>query len=127
MPERDRRVRSAERLVKQLKEERDLLLRAHYAGAVPLDQLREEQERIAAALAAAEREVSARRLNRDQLTQALDRAIGLLDDAYEQYRQSAGPERRLMNQAVYERLYVDDDEIAEMQLSDLFEGSSHPT
>jgi hypothetical protein len=73
MPERDKRVRTAERRLTQLKDERDLLLRAHYAGAVPIDQLRDEQERIAVALAVAEREVSARRLGRDQLKQALER------------------------------------------------------
>jgi site-specific DNA recombinase len=77
MPERDRRVRAADRLVAQLKNDRDLLLRAHYVGAVPID-LREEQDRIASELAVAEREVSSRRLSREQLVQALDRAVGLL-------------------------------------------------
>jgi len=121
MPARDKRVRAAERQVQQLRDERDILLKAHYAGAVPIDQLRDEQERIAAALANAEREVSARQLSRDQLQQALDRAVGLLDNAHEQYKRSCGQERRRMNQAVFQRLYVCDDEITESQLSDLFE------
>jgi site-specific DNA recombinase len=85
LPARDKRVRTAERRVSQLKDERDLLLRAHYAGAVPLDQLREEQDRITNALVAAERELSSRQLSRDQLERALDRALALLDKSFEQY------------------------------------------
>jgi hypothetical protein len=121
MPERDRRVRAAERLLTQLKNERDRLLKAHYDGAVPIDQLREEQDRIASELAVAEREVCSRRLSREQLVHALDRAVGLLDDAHEQYKQSTAQERRRMNQPVFERLYVYDDEIADSALSGLFE------
>lgn len=121
MPERDKRIRTAERLVAQLKDERDALLRAHYAGAVPLDQLREEQDRIAAALGSAEREMKARCLSRDQLKASLDRALDLLDCAPEQYRRAVGNERRWMNQSVFQRLYISDDEIVDARLTDLFE------
>jgi len=121
IPERDRRVRAAERLVVRLKDERDALLRAHYAGAVPLDQLRNEQERIAAALAGAEREVSSRRLGRDQLAVSLDRALSLLNDAHAHYKHSTGPERRQMNQAVFRRLFIYDDQITEAERTDLYQ------
>ncbi len=121
LPERDRRLQAAHRRVKQLTKERDTLLRAHYAGAVPVDQLRGEQERISGALANAEREIAERRLSREQLEHSLERALGLLRDPYVLYGESAIVERRAMNQAVFDRLYVQDDEIADVQLTELFE------
>ena len=121
IPERDKRVRLAERQAARLKDERDALLRAHYAGAVPLDQLRDEQQRITAALAAAERELSARRLERNQLTASLKRALSLLSDAHSQYARSAGRERRQMNQAVFRRVFIYDDQITDVEGTDLFQ------
>ena len=47
--------------------------------------------------------------------------VGLLDDAYAQYMRCGGQERHRMNQAVFERLYIYDDEISESPLSELFE------
>jgi site-specific DNA recombinase len=121
IPERDRRIRTAERLVVRLKDERDALLRAHYAGAVPLEQLRDEQARIAAALAGAEREVTSTRLARNQLAESLDRALSLLEDAQAHYKHSNGPERRQMNQAVFRRLFIYDDQITEAERTDLYQ------
>jgi site-specific DNA recombinase len=121
VPERDRRVRVAERQLARLKDERDALLRAHYAGAVPLDQLRDEQDRIGSAMATAEREVSSRRLSRDQLEASLDGALSLLSNPHSQYKRSTGPERRQMNQAVYRRLYICDDEVSDVERTDLYE------
>lgn len=121
LPERDKRLRIAQRAVARLTKERDALLRAHYAGAVPLDQLRSEQERISTALARAEREVAERKLSRDQLERALESALGLLDDAYTVYTRSGIVERRAMNQAVFDRLYIRDDDIIDTQLTELFD------
>lgn len=120
LPMRDKRVQTAERQVKQLTDERDALLRAHYAGAVPLDQLRTEQDRISTALTNAQRELADRQLTRDQLHNALDRALSLLRDSYNLYVGSRGRERRAMNQAVFQRLYIYD-EAVDAQLTELFE------
>jgi site-specific DNA recombinase len=121
LPERDKRIRTAEHAANQLKDERDLLLRAHYAGAVPIDQLRDEQDRITTALAAAEREVAIQRLSREQLQRALESALALLDDAHKHYQSSSAQERRYMNQAVFRQLYLYDDAVADARLTDLFE------
>jgi site-specific DNA recombinase len=121
LPQRDKQLRAAERQVSQLTDERDALLRAHYAGAVPLDQLRSEQDRISTALANANRELTDRQLTRDQLHNALDHALSLLDKSRTLYRKSRGPERRAMNQALFERLYVYDDQIVDARPTDLFD------
>ncbi|MGB2950664.1 MAG: recombinase family protein, partial [Rhodococcus sp. (in: high G+C Gram-positive bacteria)] len=120
LPYRDKRVRAAEREVKRLTDERDALLRAHYAGAVPLDQLRSEQDRISSAIANAQRELADRQLTRDQLHNSLDSALSLLNDSHRLYVGSHARERRAMNQGLFERLYVYD-EAVDAQLTDLFE------
>ncbi len=51
------------RRIQQLTDERSKLLQAHYAGAVPLDLLKEEQERISSQLKAAEKRRAASELS----------------------------------------------------------------
>lgn len=121
LPQRDKHVRAAERQVKQLLEERDALLRAHYAGAVPLDQLRTEQERISNTLAEAQRELANHRTSREELQAGLHAALNLLRDSASFYEQSNAKGRRLMNQALFQRIYVADDQIVDVELTELFD------
>ncbi|BBX83749.1 hypothetical protein MAUB_16220 [Mycolicibacterium aubagnense] len=121
LPDRDKRLNTAERTVSRLIDERDAVLRAHYAGAVPLDQLKTEQERIAAELATAQRQLDERRLDRQQLEKALSAALDLVTNAQAAYAASGPQARRAMNQAVFARIFIADDEIADAQLTDLFE------
>jgi len=67
LPVRDREVERAERAAATLEHQRDAILQAHYAGAVPLEQLKSEQTRIASELTAASELVGAKGLRRDQL------------------------------------------------------------
>ncbi|QLL08637.1 hypothetical protein [Mycobacterium vicinigordonae] len=80
LPDRNKRIRAAERSAKRLIEERDTLLHAHYAGAVPLDQLKTEQERISSALANAQRELNNQNADRDVLRKGLDVLGGHVGD-----------------------------------------------
>ena len=121
LPERDKRLRAAQGDVKRLFDERDALLRAHYAGAVPLDQLRTEQERISAEIANAQRELATRKSNREELHDRLDAALRLLRDSEAFYARCRSREQRLMIQAVFERLYIVDDEIVGDKLTELFD------
>ncbi|MDQ1462200.1 MAG: hypothetical protein QOI08_3684 [Actinomycetota bacterium] len=90
----------------------------------PLDQLRTEQDRISTALANARHEVAKRQLTRDQLHNVLDGALNLLHDSHSLYLGSRGRERRGMNQAVFQRLYIYDDAV-DAHLTDLFDACSH--
>ncbi|WP_131701334.1 MULTISPECIES: hypothetical protein [Mycobacteriaceae] len=121
LPKRDKYVRDAEKAVRDLTAERTMLLRAHYEGAVPLEQLRSEQERINIELGAAERVLKERLLSRDQLQRSLDHALELMRDPHQAYVASGSRGRRLMNQAMFSRLNLSDDEIVDARLTDLFE------
>ncbi|GAA4969396.1 recombinase family protein [Kineococcus glutinatus] len=105
---------AAERQALQLQQERlagerTKLLQAHYAGAIPLDLLKVEQDRIAEQLAAVESRLAT--VNGDLATveRNLSAALDLLVDCQCAYL-SAGPKvRRLFNQALFEKLYIDED------------------
>jgi site-specific DNA recombinase len=121
LPQRNREVERAARTIAELTAQRDKLLQAHYADAVPLDQLKVEQERIARQLAAAHEALSGSRLQRQQLEDTLDRALVLLERGDSQYAAAPSIVRRDLNQAVFERFWLIDDEIAEAQFTALFD------
>lgn len=89
-----------------LLDQRDKLMQAHYAGAVPLDQLKTEQQRITGQV--------------DHITARLDQAtadyaeaqaeladcLDLLGDCHTVYQQAPDPVRRLFNQALFDKIYI---------------------
>lgn len=93
----------------RLEDERVKLLQAHYAGAVPLDLLKKEQDRIGAEL-----EVIGNRLaaHHDEYAAAranLDDSLGLLAHVADIYRRCDDANRRLCNQAFFTAISIDED------------------
>jgi site-specific DNA recombinase len=120
LPRRDREVADAERAVITLERQRDQLLQAHYAGAVPLDQLKSEQDRIAVELGAARDVLNTKRLRRDQLDAAIERALELLANAGHHYQRAPGAIRRQLNQSLFERFWLADDHVIAADMTHLF-------
>jgi site-specific DNA recombinase len=88
--------------------ERAKLLEAHYEGAVPLDLLKIEQERISRELNYVEERLAALELKFDIAQQNLKAAltfVASLDRAYEEADQNV---KRQMNQALFTRILVSD-------------------
>lgn len=100
--ERDRLLKKQQRLLS----EREKLLQAHYAEAIPLDLLKVEQDRtrgslnqIAERLASSERSYAA-------MEDILIAALGFLQDGHRKYTSAWPTLRRLMNQALFTRVEV---------------------
>lgn len=91
---------------KQLETERQKLLDAYYAGAVPIDLMKQEQTRIATELDAATRRLGALSLDLAQAEANLEAALKLAGNWYGVYRASRPTERRQLNQAIFERIEV---------------------
>lgn len=92
--------------------QRDKLLQAHYAGAVPLDQLKDEQDRISTALTQITNRLDAAQANYAEAQAELADCLDLASDCYTVYQQAPDSVRRLFNQAFFERIYItDEDEI----------------
>src|SRR5690625_1932193 len=104
----ERKAQVAER--DRLYDERTKLLKAHYAGAVPLDLLKTEQDRIARQIAFLDSRIEASEIEYDQARAHLDDCLALAGNAHAIYMSIDDSLRRIANQAFFERLTVTDDD-----------------
>ena len=92
-----------------LREQREKLLHAYYAGAVPTDLLCSEQDRLAGEIAHAEHHASQAEASFADIKDTLDTALDLLADPQAAYEQAPGHLRRQWNQALFQQLLITDD------------------
>ncbi len=90
--------------------QRQKLLDAHYAGAIPLDLLKTEQERIAAQLGHIHQQLAGADQDYEHARQMLADCLDLSRDCHTAYLQATDPTRRLFNQAFFSRIYIDEDD-----------------
>lgn len=107
----------AERRLSTLQREADKLLQAYYADAISTDQLKAEQARIAAARATAARAMEQSQATEEGIKAKLEYCCTLLSAAHQQYLACDDLGKRELNQAVFERFYIDDDEVVGSDLT----------
>jgi site-specific DNA recombinase len=89
--------------------ERRKLLEAHYAGAVPLDLMKSEQERLGDELEYIESRLSAMELKFDTVESNLKAALAFVTDLHAAYVAATDSVKRRINQAIFERFLITDD------------------
>ncbi len=89
--------------------ERSRLLQAHYAGAVPLDLLKSEQDRIAGQLDVIESRLAATEMEFTTIQANLRTALDFASDCHRAYMAASDQARRLFNQALFKQLYLNED------------------
>ena len=104
--EKDRSVRSLTVRRTNLEDERRRLLQAHYAGAVPLELLKEEQERLGRELAGIQRQLDAYQADATLVRAHVEQALDLLEDCYRLYMAAPDHLRKQLNQVFFERVLV---------------------
>jgi len=92
-----------------LQAERSKLLQAHYAGAVPLDLLKSEQDRIGKRLAFLEAQIEAGDMEYELASAHLDDCLALGRDCYKLYMSIDDSLRRIANQAFFDKLYLSEE------------------
>ena len=92
-----------------MEREQRKLLQAHYADAVPLNLLKEEQGRIVAALKGITSQMAAYQAECTTTAQNLNDALTLLDNCGRVYKLADDFQRRCFNQAIFSRILVHDD------------------
>ena len=100
---------AATRRLQVLQGQRRKLLDAHYAGAIPLDLLKSEQDRLTSETEACERQMETATAASDSIQTALDRCLEFLHDAATRYHTAPATSRRRMNQALFERIVIEED------------------
>jgi site-specific DNA recombinase len=118
-------TRQRQRLTK-LGEEREKLLHAYYAGAVPVDLLRSEQDRLSTETSQAERHLEVAEASVTDVEDTLGKALDLLADCPCAYLAAPGHLRRQWNQALFERLVVYDDRIGKAEVAEPFATLADP-
>lgn len=106
-----------------LKNEQAALMKAHYAGAVPLDILKSEMERITREADAAEHQIAASEQALEQLDDQLERALEVARLCHEKYVNAVPAERRLLNQGLFTKLFIaQDGSVEDAEVQDLLAG-----
>jgi len=94
----------------QLIRERGKLMEAHYAGAIPVDLLGQEQDRISKALARITTELDATDAKWETIERNLGLALDLATNCHAAYASAPEHIRRLFNQAFFEKILILPDE-----------------
>lgn len=93
----------------QLEDEQEKLLRAHYAGAVSVELLEREQDRITASLETIQNRIDAHHGEYAFARANLDDSLTMLSNAADIYKTADDANRRLCNQALFRAIYIDED------------------
>lgn len=93
----------------ELEEERVVVLRAHYSGAISLELLKEEQTRIESRLDDIKGRLSAHHDEYAAARANLDDCLALLANVALIYRRCDNLNRRLCNQAFFRKIFIDED------------------
>ena len=108
------------RQLTRLKAERKKLLQAHYAGAVDLDLLTEEQGRIRREESTALELLSLAEEDLPSDERLISRAIDLAANCREAYRLASGKLRRQFNQSFFTRIEITEEGVVGTELTDGF-------
>ena len=105
---------------RRLLDERAKLLQAHYADAIPLDLLKSEQGRIRDALTHIDQRLAATDYRHELVDAHLKAAPALVTDAQATYTAAPDAIRRQLNQAMFTRIYIDNDGDVRSELAEPF-------
>lgn len=93
----------------KLERQRKKLLEAHYNDAIPLDLMKSEQKKIAKQLAAIDSEVKAHECAFENISERLSEALELMEDCGKTYRLAEDHLKKMLNQAIFSKLWVEKD------------------
>lgn len=103
-----------------LAEERQKLLRAYYANAIPLELLKRDQDRITEQEDKAKTELAETEADLDKWQEVLTVAIRLAGSCHAAYLKANPKVRRRFNDAVLKAIYVADGKIKRAEFTDVF-------
>jgi site-specific DNA recombinase len=116
-----------EKRQRRLLRERQRVLQAHYADAVPLDLLRSEQARIARELDDIAARLGVTDRHEEIINFNLERTLLLATNVQAVYEDSDPKDRRLLNQAFFKRICVREDRDVTAELAEPYDMLLSPT
>lgn len=119
LAEREHQYSAGLRRLEELEQERRRLRDAYLTGALPIELLKESQDRIAEEIRQLESRVPAKDPS-DEVERMLDRAFGYADRFRDAYLAAEPQERRAWNQHVFKGFWVGDREIKRSEFQDFW-------
>ncbi|HEV8556833.1 MAG TPA: recombinase family protein, partial [Actinophytocola sp.] len=110
--QQDESARSLKRALKRkqrVQDERQKLLQAHYAGAVPQDLLASEMKRLTRELVEADVEITAAKASSSHVEATLTAALTAAGNCQAAYLTAPDHVRRQINQGFFEKLFISED------------------
>ena len=95
---------------RRLERQREKLLQAHYADAIPLETLKTEQARITHELTAIQRRQATLNQDLDTKQELITQALDLAQHTAHAYRRAPDHIRRLLNQTLFDKIYITPDD-----------------
>jgi site-specific DNA recombinase len=120
--ERDRLFRRQKRLLA----EREKLLQAHYAEAIPLDLLKTEQDRIRNTLAQITERLQRTEIEYNACETNLVASLKFLENSHATYLEADSTLRRQINQALFKRIHIERDGGVRAELTEPFNSLLSP-
>lgn len=105
----------------QVENQRQVLLRGHYSGAIPQDLLASEMQRLTRELAQADAEIAAAQTTTHDLETTLDQALRTATHCERAYLTAPDSIRRQLNQGFFVKLFIGEDgSVARTELTEPF-------
>ena len=90
----------------RLKAEQAKLLQAHYADAIPLELMKQEQQRITRQICTIDKEIAGYTANRQQVEDHLAQALDLLEDCHKLYQHAPAHLKKMLNNVFFEQVLI---------------------
>jgi site-specific DNA recombinase len=102
-----RTLATQKRRVIALERQRQKLIDAYLAGAIPVEDIKQRQEQLQSELLTAKRLITQASAHHEEVKNRLDAGLQLLSCAGELYRQCPDETRQILNQVFYDAMLVD--------------------
>ncbi len=108
--------------IDELTDKRYKLVEAYYHGAIAIDILKGEQERLVSEIGDCEEKLKVIDGKHENVQELLERAIDLAGNCHEAYLLAQPDNRRLLNQTFFDKIFVGDieEKLKDPEYSDLF-------
>ena len=117
---------SLRREKEKLEHRQEKLLEAHFNDAIPLSLMKREQQSISKQLAAIEHEIKIRNTTFDEIIENLSLAFDLLEDCGSTYRRANDTIKKLMNQAIFSKIWIHEDGRVTTEFTDVYKNIAGP-
>ena len=110
----------------KIEHKQEKLLEAHFNDAIPLNLMKREQQTLSKQLATIEHEIKIRSTTFDEIIKNLSLAFDLIEDCSKTYRMANDTIKRLMNQAIFEKIWIHEDGTITTDFTDVYKSIITP-